>query len=86
MRRRRHTTVQQVFITRFWAAGSGPMGCLGDDDMVCDATIEEMLQAVFSVSPLGVPRGYIILPTWLNSGSTVSAVSAVQWNGVSCGS
>jgi hypothetical protein len=32
------------------------MGCLGGDDVVCDATIEEMSQAVFSASPLG---GYI---------------------------
>jgi hypothetical protein len=32
------------------------MSCLGDDDVVRDATIEEMLQEVFSASPLG---GYI---------------------------
>jgi hypothetical protein len=43
------------------------MGCLGDDDMVRDATIEEMSQAVFSVSPLGGHGGYIIRPTKLNS-------------------
>jgi hypothetical protein len=40
------------------------MGCLGDGDVVRNATIEEMSQAVFSASPLG---GYIILPTKLNS-------------------
>jgi hypothetical protein len=53
------------------------MGCLGDDDVVHDATIEEMSQAVFSASPLGALGGYIILPSRLN------LVSAVQWNGVS---
>jgi hypothetical protein len=56
------------------------MECLGSDDMVRDATIEEMLQAVFSASPLG---GYIIRPTKL---SLVSAVSAVHWNGVTVSS
>jgi hypothetical protein len=35
------------------------MGCLGDDNMVRDVTIEEMSQAVFSASPLGVLGGYI---------------------------
>jgi hypothetical protein len=29
------------------------MDCLGGDDVVRDAMIEEMLQAVFSASPLG---------------------------------
>jgi hypothetical protein len=53
------------------------MDYLGGDDVVRDAAIEEMLQAVFSASPLG---GYIIRPTKLSS---VSAVSAVQWNGAS---
>jgi hypothetical protein len=53
------------------------MDCLGSDDVVRDATIEEMLQALFSASPLGVLGGYIIRPTKLSS------VSAVQWNGVS---
>jgi hypothetical protein len=35
------------------------MSCLGDDDVVRDATIEEISQAVFSVSPLGALGGYI---------------------------
>jgi hypothetical protein len=41
------------------AAGSGPVGCLAGDDLVRDATIEEMSQAVFSASLLGVLGGYI---------------------------
>jgi hypothetical protein len=49
--------LQRMFVARCWAAGSGPMGCLGGDDVVCDATIEEMSQAMFSVSSL---RGHII--------------------------
>jgi hypothetical protein len=44
-------------------------GLPSDDDMVRDTTIEEMSQAVFSASPLRAVRGYIILPTRLNSGS-----------------
>jgi hypothetical protein len=55
------------------------MDCLGGDDVIREATIEKMLQAVFSASPLGALGGYIIRPTKLSS---VSAVSAVQWNGV----
>jgi hypothetical protein len=42
------------------------MGCLGDDDVVRDATIEEMSQAVFSASLLGALESYIILPIRLN--------------------
>jgi hypothetical protein len=38
--------LRRVFISRCWAAAGGPMGCLGVDD-VCEATIEEMSQAVF---------------------------------------
>jgi hypothetical protein len=34
------------------------MGCLGDDDVVRDAEIEEMPQAEFSASPLGARRLY----------------------------
>jgi hypothetical protein len=41
------------------------MGCLAGDDVVRDATIEEMLQAVSSASLLGVLRGYISRPTKL---------------------
>jgi hypothetical protein len=59
---RRLGSLRQVLITRCWTAGSGPMGCLGDDDVVRDATIQEMSQAVFSASPLGVLRGYISRP------------------------
>jgi hypothetical protein len=43
------------------------MGCVGDDDVVRDATIEELSQAVFSASPLGALGGYIIRRTKLNS-------------------
>jgi hypothetical protein len=39
------------------------MSCLGDDDVVRDATIEEMSQAVFSTSQLGALGGYISRPT-----------------------
>jgi hypothetical protein len=41
------------------------MGCLDGDDVVRDATIEEMSQAVFSASLLGALGGDI-LPTRLN--------------------
>jgi hypothetical protein len=44
------------------------MGCLGGDDVVRDATIEKMSQAVFSAGPLG---GYIIRLTKLSSVSAV---------------
>jgi hypothetical protein len=64
-----------MFVARCWAAGSGPVGCLDGDDVVRDATVEEMSQAVFSASPIG---GYIIRLIKLSS---VSAVSAMQ-----CGS
>jgi hypothetical protein len=39
------------------------MSCLGDDDVVRDATIEEMSQAEFSASPLGALGSYISRPT-----------------------
>jgi hypothetical protein len=55
-----------MFVAHCWAAGSGPMGCLGGDDVVREATIEEMSQAVFSASLLGELRGYIIRPTKLS--------------------
>jgi hypothetical protein len=42
------------------------MSCLGDDDVVRDATIEQMSQAVFSASPLGALGDYINRPTKLN--------------------
>jgi hypothetical protein len=38
------------------------MGYLGDDDVLRDATIEEVSQAVFSASPLGALGGYISRP------------------------
>jgi hypothetical protein len=56
-----------MFVARCWAARSGPMGCLRGDDVVRDATIEEMSQAVFSASPLGALGGYIIRPDKLSS-------------------
>jgi hypothetical protein len=62
--------MRRVFVSRCWAAAGGP-----SDDVVRDATIEEMSQAVFSASPLGALGGYIIRPTQLSS---VSADSAVQ--------
>jgi hypothetical protein len=40
-----------------WVAASGPMRCL-DDDVVRDATVEQMSQAVFSTSPLGALGDY----------------------------
>jgi hypothetical protein len=52
------------------------MGCLGDDDVVRDATIEEMSQAVFSANPLGTLGGYIIRPTKLKSVSAVEISSS----------
>jgi hypothetical protein len=51
MCRWRHTTVHQVFITRCWAAGSRPMDCLGDDDVVRDLTIEEMSLSIPWANP-----------------------------------
>jgi hypothetical protein len=60
--------MQQTFVARSWVAGSGPMGCLDGDNVVRDATIEEMSQVVFSASPLG--GYYIIRPTKLSSGPT----------------
>jgi hypothetical protein len=33
--------VRRVFITRCWAAAGGPLECLGGDDLVRKATIEE---------------------------------------------
>jgi hypothetical protein len=39
----------------------------GDDDVVRDATIEQVPQAVFSASPLGALGGYISRPNKLNS-------------------
>jgi hypothetical protein len=41
------------------------MGCLDGDDVVRDATIEEMSEVVFSASPLGALGGYIIRPAKL---------------------
>jgi hypothetical protein len=43
------------------------------DDVVRDATVEEMSQAVFSASPLGALGGYIIRLTKLSQ-----SVPAVQ--------
>jgi hypothetical protein len=54
------------------------MRCL-DDDVVCDATIEQMLQAVFLAGPLGVLGDYIREPTKLNA---VSVVQAIQLRSV----
>jgi hypothetical protein len=55
------------------------MRCLGDDDVVRDATIEQMSQAVFSASPLGALGDYISRPTKLNAVSVgTSVVQAVQ--------
>jgi hypothetical protein len=71
--------MQRMFVDRCWAAGSGPMGCLDGDDVVLDATIEDMSQAVFSASPLRALGDYIIRPTKL------SAVSAVQCSVVRLG-
>jgi hypothetical protein len=53
------------------------MGCLDADDVVRDATIEEMSQAVFSASPLGALGGYIIRPTRLSLVSAGSRQLAV---------
>jgi hypothetical protein len=52
--------VQLMFVARCWAAGSGPMGCLGGDDMVRDTIIEEMSRTVFSESLFRALGGYII--------------------------
>jgi hypothetical protein len=50
---------------------------MGGDDVVHDATIEQMSQAVFSGSPLGALGGYMSRPTKLNS---VSAVEKCLWS------
>jgi hypothetical protein len=42
------------------------MRCLGYDDVVRDATIEQTSQAVFSAGPLGALGDYISEPTKLN--------------------
>jgi hypothetical protein len=42
------------------------MRCL-HDDVVCDATIEQMSQAVFSASPLEALGDYISRPIMLNA-------------------
>jgi hypothetical protein len=59
------------------------MRCL-DDDVVRDATIEQMSQAVFSASPLGALRDYISRQTNLNPVSVRKSVSELvsvrmQW-------
>jgi hypothetical protein len=51
------------------------MRCLGDDDVVRDATIEQVSQAVFSASPLGALGDYISRPTKLNAVSVEVSVS-----------
>jgi hypothetical protein len=55
-------------------SGRRTVGCLGDDDVARDVTIEEMSQAVFSASPLGALGGYITRPSKLNWVSAGSAV------------
>jgi hypothetical protein len=50
------------------------MRCL-DDDVVRDATVEQMSQAVFSASPLGAFRDYISRQTNLNPVSVRKSVS-----------
>jgi hypothetical protein len=58
------------------------MRCLGDDDVVRDATIEQVSQAVFTASPLGALGDYISEPTKLNAVSqervNVELVSSQQ--------
>jgi hypothetical protein len=34
--------MQQMFVARCWAAGSGPVGCLDGDDVGRDATMEKI--------------------------------------------
>jgi hypothetical protein len=60
------------------------MRCLGNNDVVRDATVEQMSQAVFSVSPLGSLGDYISRPTKLNSVSagmnrSASSQYSVSW-------
>jgi hypothetical protein len=70
--------IAQRYETVFcWAAVSGPMRCL-DDDVVRDATIEQMSQAVFSANPLGALGDYISRPTKLNADSVSMGTSVVQ--------
>jgi hypothetical protein len=70
--------------SRQQAAGSGPMPCLDGDDVVCDATIEEKSQAMFSASPLGMLGGYIIRPTRLSQAvSQYQQCSVVRLGAVS---
>jgi hypothetical protein len=54
-------------IARCWGAASRPMSCLGDEDVIQDATIQEAMQVVFSASLLRTLGGYISRPTKLNS-------------------
>jgi hypothetical protein len=55
------------------ATVSGPMSCVGDDDVERNAIVGEMSQSVFTACPLVAIRGYIIQPIKVNSVSAVSA-------------
>jgi hypothetical protein len=59
-----------------WAAVGGPVSCLGDDDVVCGATMEQMSQAVFSASPLAAFGGCISRPSKLSSVSRIEGVTS----------
>jgi hypothetical protein len=54
-------------VTSYNSTASVYNSLLGDDDVVRNAKIEQMSQAVFSTSPLGALGGYIIRPTKLIS-------------------
>jgi hypothetical protein len=60
------------------------MRCL-DDDVVRDATIEQMSQAVFSAGPLGELGDYISEPTKLNPVSVSELVRVSVRKSVSMG-
>jgi hypothetical protein len=60
-------------VTSYNSTTSVYSSLLGDDDVILDATIEEMSQAVFSASPLGA---YIIRPTKPNLVSAVEISSS----------
>jgi hypothetical protein len=48
------------------------MRCLDEYDVVRDATIKQMSQAVFTASPLGALGDYISEPTKLNAVSQLN--------------
>jgi hypothetical protein len=55
------------------------MSCLGDDDVVRDATIEQISQVVFSASLLRALRDYISQRTKLNPVSAGMSLNSSKY-------